>query len=170
MRKTADYVSRTAEKKTEILSAHLAAAMMDHFRQLQPGVISNHSTVCAISAISAKRSIIQSLRHPVGGPLGDLVHGAGAWCSMLLRGTPVGGPVAGTRRCRWHRFSTRDILVSMIDVTQIVARIEQGDPSAAEQLLPLVYEEPGKIAAADLVRDPAKGGDQVLSAGSCRKT
>jgi RNA polymerase sigma factor (TIGR02999 family) len=35
----------------------------------------------------------------------------------------------------------------MADVTQILSAIEQGDPSAAEQLLPLVYEELRKLAA-----------------------
>ena len=30
---------------------------------------------------------------------------------------------------------------SMSDVTQILSQIESGDPSAAEQLLPLVYDE-----------------------------
>jgi RNA polymerase sigma factor (TIGR02999 family) len=35
----------------------------------------------------------------------------------------------------------------MADVTQILNAIEQGDPHAAEQLLPLVYEELRKLAA-----------------------
>ena len=35
----------------------------------------------------------------------------------------------------------------MTDVTQILSQIEQGDPSAVEQLLPLVYEELRKLAA-----------------------
>ena len=35
----------------------------------------------------------------------------------------------------------------MADVTRILSAIEQGDPSAAEQLLPLVYEELRKLAA-----------------------
>jgi DNA-binding GntR family transcriptional regulator len=35
----------------------------------------------------------------------------------------------------------------MSDVTQILSAIEQGDPSAAEQLLPLVYDELRKPAA-----------------------
>jgi RNA polymerase sigma factor (TIGR02999 family) len=35
----------------------------------------------------------------------------------------------------------------MSDVTRILSAIEQGDPSAAEQLLPLVYEELRKLAA-----------------------
>lgn len=34
----------------------------------------------------------------------------------------------------------------MSDVTQILSQIEQGDPNAAEELLPLVYEELRKLA------------------------
>ncbi len=36
----------------------------------------------------------------------------------------------------------------MSDVTRILSQIESGDPSAAEKLLPLVYEELRKLAAA----------------------
>ena len=36
----------------------------------------------------------------------------------------------------------------MPDVTQILSRIEAGDPRATEQLLPLVYDELRKLAAA----------------------
>jgi RNA polymerase sigma factor (TIGR02999 family) len=39
------------------------------------------------------------------------------------------------------------------DVTQIFSRIEAGDPIAAEQLLPLVYEELRKLAAARLAHE-----------------
>jgi hypothetical protein len=35
----------------------------------------------------------------------------------------------------------------MPEVTQILSRIEAGDPSAAEQLLPLLYDELKKLAA-----------------------
>ena len=35
----------------------------------------------------------------------------------------------------------------MSDVTRILSQIESGDPSAAEQLLPLVYDELRKLAA-----------------------
>jgi DNA-binding GntR family transcriptional regulator len=35
----------------------------------------------------------------------------------------------------------------MNEVTQILSAIEQGDPQAAEQLLPLVYGELRKLAA-----------------------
>jgi RNA polymerase sigma factor (TIGR02999 family) len=41
----------------------------------------------------------------------------------------------------------------MNDVTQILSQIEQGDPCAAEQLLPLVYEELRKLAAAKLAQE-----------------
>lgn len=41
----------------------------------------------------------------------------------------------------------------MADVTQILSQIEQGDPSAAEHLLPLVYEELRKLAAARLAHE-----------------
>lgn len=36
----------------------------------------------------------------------------------------------------------------MSEVTHILSAIEQGDPQAAEQLLPLVYDELRKLAAA----------------------
>ena len=41
----------------------------------------------------------------------------------------------------------------MSDVTQILSQIEQGDPSAADQLLPLVYDELRKLAAARLAHE-----------------
>jgi RNA polymerase sigma factor (TIGR02999 family) len=41
----------------------------------------------------------------------------------------------------------------MNDVTHILSAIEQGDPRAAEQLLPLVYEELRKLAAQKLARE-----------------
>src|SRR5580765_8227711 len=41
----------------------------------------------------------------------------------------------------------------MADVTQILSAIEQGDPSAAEQLLPLVYDELRKLAAERMAQE-----------------
>ena len=41
----------------------------------------------------------------------------------------------------------------MSEVTRILSAIEQGDPHAAEQLLPLVYEELRKLAAQKLVQE-----------------
>jgi len=41
----------------------------------------------------------------------------------------------------------------MSDVTRILSQIESGDPSAAEQLLPLVYDELRKLAAQKLAQE-----------------
>jgi RNA polymerase sigma factor (TIGR02999 family) len=41
----------------------------------------------------------------------------------------------------------------MSEVTQILSRFEPGDPSAAEQLLPLVYDELRKLAAVRLAQE-----------------
>ena len=41
----------------------------------------------------------------------------------------------------------------MSDVTRILSAIEQGDPSAAEQLLPLVYDELRRLAAQWLAQE-----------------
>src|SRR5438105_15953335 len=45
------------------------------------------------------------------------------------------------------------MLASMSEVTQILSAIEQGDPHAAEQLLPLVYDELRKLAAQKLAQE-----------------
>ena len=42
------------------------------------------------------------------------------------------------------------ILLSMSDVTRLIAQIQQGDQAASEQLLPLVYDELRKLAAAKM--------------------
>src|SRR5512144_426178 len=41
----------------------------------------------------------------------------------------------------------------MNDVTRVLSAIEQGDPQAAEQLLPLVYDELRKLAAQKLAQE-----------------
>lgn len=41
----------------------------------------------------------------------------------------------------------------MNEVTQILSAIEEGDPSAAEQLLPLVYDELRKLAAQKMAQE-----------------
>ena len=41
----------------------------------------------------------------------------------------------------------------MTDVTRILSAIEQGDAHAAEQLLPLVYDELRRLAAASLAQE-----------------
>src|SRR6476620_9315101 len=42
---------------------------------------------------------------------------------------------------------------AMTDVTRILFAIEQGDPHAAEQLLPLIYDELRKLAARRLAQE-----------------
>ncbi len=51
--------------------------------------------------------------------------------------------------------------MAMSDVTRILGQIESGDPSAAEQLLPLVYDELRKLAAARMAHEKP---DQTLQA------
>src|SRR5437879_1886893 len=46
-----------------------------------------------------------------------------------------------------------DMVPLMSDVTQILSAIEQGDPHAAEQLLPLVYDELRRLAAQKLAQE-----------------
>jgi RNA polymerase sigma factor (TIGR02999 family) len=41
----------------------------------------------------------------------------------------------------------------MIDLTSVLATIERGDPAAAEQLLPLVYDDLRRLAAHKLARE-----------------
>lgn len=41
----------------------------------------------------------------------------------------------------------------MSDVTRILSQIESGDPSAANQLLPIIYEELRRLAAAKMARE-----------------
>src|SRR5213080_3043719 len=45
------------------------------------------------------------------------------------------------------------MLASMSEITHILSAIEQGDPHAAEQLLPLVYDELRKLAAQRLAQE-----------------
>ena len=51
----------------------------------------------------------------------------------------------------------------MSDVTRILSQIESGDPSAAEELLPLVYDELRKLAAARLAQE--KPGQTLQATG-----
>jgi RNA polymerase sigma factor (TIGR02999 family) len=58
-------------------------------------------------------------------------------------------PPTGTSR------SPRGRLPSITDITRILSAIEQGEPRAAEQLLPLIYEELRKLAAARMAEERA---------------
>jgi RNA polymerase sigma factor (TIGR02999 family) len=59
----------------------------------------------------------------------------------MLSGAPI---AAG-------RFAT--FRTGMSEVTRILSAIEEGDPAAAEQLLPLVYDELRRLAAQTLARE-----------------
>ena len=58
------------------------------------------------------------------------------------------------------------ILPAMSDVTRILSQIESGDPQAAEQLLPLVYDELRKLAAAKLAHEKPTRRRQVRAVNS----
>src|SRR6201982_1083158 len=51
----------------------------------------------------------------------------------------------------------------MSDVTRVLEAAQQGDPRAAEQLLPLVYDELRKLAAAKLAQE--KRGQPLQATG-----
>ena len=54
----------------------------------------------------------------------------------------------------------------MTSVTRILSAIEQGDPDAAEQLLPLVYDELRRLAAEKMPAGKARSdfaGDSARS-------
>src|SRR5262245_47487681 len=53
----------------------------------------------------------------------------------------------------WRHRKRAGILCGMSDVTRILADVERGDRQAAEKLLPLVYEELRKLAAAKLAQE-----------------
>lgn len=53
----------------------------------------------------------------------------------------------------WEAVATVREPQPMSDVTLVLSQIESGDPKAAEQLLPLVYEELRKLAAAKLAHE-----------------
>jgi RNA polymerase sigma factor (TIGR02999 family) len=64
---------------------------------------------------------------------------------------PVGNLTRGLQF--WRPDHTACKLVDMTGVTQILASMEQGDPHAADQLLPLVYDELRKLAAARMAAE-----------------
>jgi RNA polymerase sigma factor (TIGR02999 family) len=49
----------------------------------------------------------------------------------------------------------------MSDITQLLSQLESSDPKAAEELLPIVYEELRRVAAVKMAREP---GNQTLQA------
>ena len=61
-------------------------------------------------------------------------------------------PLEGVGRgCSAETFAL--LVAPMYDITRILSAIEQGDPHAAEQLLPLVYDELRRLAAQKLAKE-----------------
>src|SRR6266478_6225682 len=60
---------------------------------------------------------------------------------------PQSGVILGANRALHPRVS------AMSDVTRILLAIDQGDPRAAEKLLPLVYDELRKLAAQKMAQE-----------------
>ena len=55
----------------------------------------------------------------------------------------------------WQAVATGDSLRRVSDVTRVIEAIQRGDPKAAEELLPLVYEELRKLAASRMTNEAA---------------
>src|SRR5437016_2880741 len=76
-----------------------------------------------------------------------------------MKGTTAkpGGPLASkptwSKHCNCSTTSAFFSVPAMSDVTRILSAIEQGDPHAAEQLLPLVYDELRQLAAQKLAQE-----------------
>jgi ECF sigma factor len=77
----------------------------------------------------------------------------------MIPGRPR-GQLTGVRLLEGDRTV---ILSPMSEVTRILSGIEQGDPHAAEELLPLVYDELRKLAAHKLARE--KPGQTLQATG-----
>lgn len=63
---------------------------------------------------------------------------------------PLGRPF---RSRHWPSAGVRHNLPPMSDVTQLLRALDAGDPRAADQLLPMVYEELRKLAAARMAQE-----------------
>ena len=80
----------------------------------------------------------------------------------LLSHKPVREALAGvlrqrhrTSKCSSCRQSFLRYSGSVSDVTRILDRVQQGEPKAAQELLPLVYEELRKLAAHKMAQELA---------------
>jgi RNA polymerase sigma factor (TIGR02999 family) len=55
----------------------------------------------------------------------------------------------------WQAAARGDSLCCVSDVTRVIEAIQHGDPKAADELLPLVYEELRKLAASKMANEAA---------------
>src|SRR4029077_20272032 len=87
-----------------------------------------------------------------------LTFSSSAWRISWRKRLPIlragrGGHPSDEARGRSFAAVSPQRLSAMNDVTRILSAIEHGDPLAAEQLLPLVYDELRKLAAAKLAHE-----------------
>jgi hypothetical protein len=83
------------------------------------------------------------------------------------------GPDLPRRRGGYNRVVLASLqeIRRMSDVTRILLQIETGDPSAAEKLLPLVYDELRKLAGAPLALEkPLDATVLVPWTSYCKRT
>jgi len=71
---------------------------------------------------------------------------------------------------RWLSARRSDNAVAMSDVSLILERADSGDSAAADELLPLVYEELRKLAAHRMAHESPNQTPQPDGAGACRRT
>src|SRR5438445_287201 len=92
------------------------------------------------------------LRRYQGGPLAfqDLTERTSAALSSFLCLLAMNAQPGYTAAIR---LSLSTLSPAMTEVTRILSAIEQGDPHAADQLLPLVYDELRKLAAQRLAQE-----------------
>ena len=55
----------------------------------------------------------------------------------------------------WQAAARGDSLGCVSDVTRVIEAVQRGDPKAADELLPLVYEELRKLAASKMANEAA---------------
>src|SRR5262249_49949695 len=75
---------------------------------------------------------------------------AGAGGQVRRLTSPMGGRSSGLPGDLLAWPSASGIILAMSEVTTILAAIDRGDPRAASELLPLVYDELRQLAAARL--------------------
>ena len=61
----------------------------------------------------------------------------------------------GAEQIFWQAASRGGSLCSVSDVTRVIEAIQHGDPKAADELLPLVYEELRRLAASKMANEAA---------------
>ena len=77
-----------------------------------------------------------------------------AACDLIDLHEEIGSwTIPDAQRLLWSPCLIEVILIPMSDVTHILSQIETGDQKASEELLPLVYDELRKLAAARMANE-----------------